>query len=90
MIKIKKIFLDGCGPCIASEAILEPFGEDKIERWDITDREELMKASKKYGITKVPTLIFFDDWDRDELELYRLEVDFTENEISQILDKLWD
>lgn len=86
MIKIKKIFLDGCGPCIASEEILKDY--ENVERIDVTAREKLEEYNGKYGLTKVPTLIFVDDSDDKELELARLEVDFTKEDINGILNKL--
>ena len=82
-MKLIKLYMNWCTPCMALSRVLVDFTWYEIEEIEMTDRLFQMEMIKKYNLVNVPTLIFEKDWE----EVARLDWEITKEEVEEILEK---
>lgn len=60
--RIEKFGASWCGPCKVLDRTLEQISGIEIEKYDVDEEEELTLSK---GIRSVPTLIFYDEYDKE-------------------------
>lgn len=83
---IVDFFATWCGPCQMLTPILANLDKKYNEKLDIykVNVDESQEAAIRYGVTSVPTLIFFKDGEEIERQIGYIE----EEELSKLIEEI--
>lgn len=80
-------FAEWCGPCQMLTPVLKALDEkynDKIEVYKV-NVDESQNAAMRYGVTAMPTLVFFKDGEEVERQIGYMDEDELENLIKEFI-----
>lgn len=85
MIRLIKLYMNWCSPCMALSRVLPDFENDyEIEEIEMSDRLFQMEMIQKYNLINVPTLLF----EKDGEIVDRLDWDISKEQIEEVLVKI--